>query len=70
MGFVCPVVLSDGKLQIDRPLERGWKAEEVGETTSLRPMQRHESHIFRREVYQKSDKFVVPFDGQGENDFT
>jgi hypothetical protein len=70
MGFVCPVVSSDGKVQIDRPLERGWKAEEVGETTSLRPMQRHESHISQREIYQRSDKFVVPFDGQGENDFT
>jgi hypothetical protein len=70
MGFLCPVVSSDGKLQIDRPLERGWKAREVGETTSLQPMQRHESHIFRREIYHRSDKFVVPFDGQGENDFT
>jgi hypothetical protein len=33
-------------------------------------MQRHESHISRREIYQRSDKFVVPFDGQGENGFT
>jgi hypothetical protein len=70
MGFVCPVVSPESELHIDRPLERGWNAEDVGETTSLRPMQRHESHISRREIYQRSDKFVVPFDGQGENGFT
>ena len=70
MGFVCPAVSSEGKLHIDRPLERGWTVEEVGETSSLRPMQRHESHISRRAIYQRSEKFVVPFDGQGENDFT
>jgi hypothetical protein len=34
-------------------------------------MQRHESHISRRATYQRTDnKFVVPFDGEGEANFT
>ncbi|KAL7543301.1 hypothetical protein ACHAXR_012700 [Thalassiosira sp. AJA248-18] len=72
VGFHCPVVLSDGSFQqMDRPLERGWKAGDIGEYSSLRPMQRHDSHVSRRPVYQrKEDRFVVPFDGQGEKEFT
>ncbi|KAL9182021.1 hypothetical protein ACHAXT_012364 [Thalassiosira profunda] len=72
LGFACPVVLPDGTLEeMDRPLEKGWKAEDLGELSSLRDMQRHESHVSRRAVYQREDnKFVVPFDGEGENDFS
>lgn len=71
MGFVCPTLSNDGKLHIDRPIERGWSLKEVGDTSSLRPMQRHESHISRRAMYQRADnKFVVPFDGEGEANFT
>ena len=71
MDFHCPVVLPNGTLQMDRPLERGWKMEDIGESSSLRPMRRHESHLSRRPIYEREDKkFVVPFDGQGENDFT
>mmetsp|Transcript_6677 Transcript_6677/g.15166 ORF Transcript_6677/g.15166 Transcript_6677/m.15166 type:complete len:1894 (+) Transcript_6677:1692-7373(+) len=71
MGFLCPLVLSDGTLQMDRPLQMGWKMEDIGGTSSLRPIQRHESHVSRRAMYQRDDnKFVVPFDGQGENDYT
>ncbi|KAL7554304.1 hypothetical protein ACHAWF_017742 [Thalassiosira exigua] len=72
MGFHCPVILPDGTLQeMDRPLEYGWKEEDKGEPSSLRPMQRHESHVSRRAMYQREDdRFVVPFDGEGENDFT
>lgn len=71
MGFVCPSVLSNGTLQMERPMERGWKVEDIGETSSLRPMQRHESHVSRRAIYQRSDnKFIKPYDGQGENNFT
>ena len=71
MGFLCPVVLPNGTLQMDRPMERGWKAEDIGATSSLRPMQRHESHVSRRAMYQRPDnKFIKPLDGQGENNFT
>lgn len=71
MGFHCPVVQSDGTLYMDRPLQKGWKMEDIGEPSSLRPMQRHESHVSRRTIYQREDnKFVVPFEGTGENDFT
>lgn len=69
--FHCPVVLPDGTLQMDRPLQKGWKPEDLGAESSLRPMQRHESHVSLRAMYQReNNKFVVPFDGQGENDFT
>ena len=71
MGFHCPVVLPNGTLQMDRPFERGWKAEELGGKSYLRPMRRHESHVSKRQMYRRDDnRFVVPFDGQGENDFT
>jgi len=71
MGFHCPVLLSDGTYHMDRPLEKGWKLEDIGKTSSLRPMQRHESHVSTRPMYQRGDnKFVLPFDGKGENEFT
>ena len=71
LDFRCPVVQPDGTYQMDRPLQKGWKLEDIGDTSSLKPMQRHESHVSRRNMYQREDnKFVVPFDGQGENSFT
>ena len=34
-------------------------------------MRRHGSHVSRRQIYEREDKkFVIRFDGQGENDFT
>ncbi|KAL3801395.1 hypothetical protein HJC23_007005 [Cyclotella cryptica] len=65
MGFHCPIVLSNGTVQIKRPLERGWKASDVGNSTSTTPMQRHESHVSKRALYQrKEDMFIAPFDGE------
>lgn len=70
MRFVCPVISPDGNsMEMNRPLERGWDAKAVGDESSLSPMIRHESHVSRRKMYHH-DKFVVPFDGKGENDFT
>jgi len=70
-GFHCPAVKLDGTFQMDRPLVKGWKLQDIGEDSSLRSMQRHESHVSRRTVYQREDnKFVVPFDGSGEREFT
>ena len=71
MDFRCPALMPDGSIQMNRPLERGWKAEDIGGDSSIRPMQRHESHVSQRPVYQREDhKYVVPFDGEGSKFFT
>lgn len=65
MGFHCPIALDDGSVQMDRPLERGWKINDIGQDSSTLPMQRHESHISRRALYQReTDLFIAPFDGE------
>lgn len=71
MEFHCPIMLPNGTVQMDRPLERGWKPDDVGGHSSIRPLQRHESHISRRPLYQRQeDLFIAPLDGQGGNLFT
>jgi hypothetical protein len=70
MDFRCPRLVS-GTLLMDRPIERGWKLEDVGEVSSTHPMSRHESHISRRPLYQRDDgKFYKPFDGLEDRAFT
>jgi hypothetical protein len=70
MGFTCPIVLRDGTVQMDRPLERGWKAGDVGNISSTLPMQRHVSHISERAVYQREeDLFIAPFDAEERTKF-
>jgi hypothetical protein len=65
MGFHCPVVLADGSIDIDMPMERGWKASDVGKRSSTLPMQRHKSHLSERALYQREqDLFVAPYDGE------
>lgn len=64
MGFHCPVVLADGSVEMERPPEKGWKANEVGNESSTLSMQRHQSHISKRALYQRDkDLFVAPYDG-------
>ena len=70
MDFHCPRLVN-GTLLMDRPIERGWKLEDVGEVSSTHPMSRHESHISRRPLYQRDDgKFYKPFDGLEDRAFT
>lgn len=70
MGFHCPR-LQNGTLVMERPIVRGWKLEDVGEVSSTHPMQRHESHVSRRPLYQRDDsKFIKPFDGLEDRAFT
>ena len=70
MNFHCPR-LENGTLAMERPIERGWKLEDVGINSSTRPMQRHESHVSRRPLYQRKDnKFISPFDGLEDRVFT
>ena len=70
MGFRCPR-LQNGTLVMDRPIERGWKLKDVGDVSSTNPMQRHESHVSRRPLYQREDsKFISSFDGVEDRSFT
>ncbi|KAL7434161.1 hypothetical protein ACHAXM_003917 [Skeletonema potamos] len=70
MDFHCPR-LQNGTLMMERPIERGWKLEDVGEISSAHPMQRHESHVSKRPLYQRKDgKFIKPFDGIEDRAFT
>jgi len=70
MDFHCPR-LQNGTLVMERPIERGWKLEDVGEVSSTHPMKRHKSHVSRRPLYQREDgKFIKPFDGIEDRAFT
>ena len=70
MGFHCPVVLPDGSVKMERPSEKGWKANEVGGESFTLPMQRHESHISARALYQReNDVFIEKYDGDEKTFF-
>eukprot|EP00986_Skeletonema_menzelii_P018335 scaffold26628_cov149-Skeletonema_menzelii.AAC.2 len=70
MDFHCPT-LQNGTLVMERPVERGWKLEDIGEVSSTHSMQRHESHVSKRPLYQREDaKFIIPFDGLEDRAFT
>ncbi|KAK1738925.1 glycosyl hydrolase (family 43) [Skeletonema marinoi] len=70
MDFYCPR-LHNGTLVMERPIQKGWKLEDVGGVSTTHPMQRHESHVSRRPLYQREDsKFIKPFDGLEDRAFT
>eukprot|EP00984_Skeletonema_dohrnii_P017050 scaffold7682_cov137-Skeletonema_dohrnii-CCMP3373.AAC.4 len=70
MDFYCPR-LHNGTLVMERPIQKGWKPEDVGGVSTTHPMQRHESHVSRRPLYQREDgKFIKPFDGLEDRAFT
>ena len=71
MGFRCPYGVGPGEVSMKRPDRRGWNAEEIGGTSYLHDMQRHESHISRRALYNRQESpVIVPYDGSGHNAFT
>eukprot|EP00569_Conticribra_weissflogii_P010713 CAMPEP_0171379434 /NCGR_PEP_ID=MMETSP0879-20121228/26580_1 /TAXON_ID=67004 /ORGANISM="Thalassiosira weissflogii, Strain CCMP1336" /LENGTH=932 /DNA_ID=CAMNT_0011890197 /DNA_START=3 /DNA_END=2798 /DNA_ORIENTATION=+ len=71
MGFRCPFLSANGTLEMDRPLSKGWKSDEVGDESKTRQMTRHESHISLRSIYQREDKkYIVPFEGEEGRLFT
>ena len=75
MGFRCPYIdpAASGKIIFaDRPNRRGWKASEIGGSSNLHEMQRHESHVSRRPLYNRDEENAVikPFDGAGHEAFT
>ncbi len=71
MGFRCPLVSADGTIEMDRPLSKGWRSDEVGDESKTRQMKRHESHISLRPIYQRDDnKYVVPYEGEEGRLFT
>ena len=69
MNFRCPKILSSG-VEINRPTQTGWKAEAIGGYGTNHRMQRHESHVSRRKVYQFNNGGLTPFDGEGHKKFT
>lgn len=69
MGFKCPRVKGND-LEMDRPTQRGWSKSDIGPTSTLHPMQRHESFLSRRPLYNRVDNGgLVPFDGSGHQNF-
>jgi hypothetical protein len=75
MGFRCPntdPAASDGGASFVRPNRRGWKASEIGGASYAHEMQRHESHVSRRPLYNRDEDIAVikPFDGSGHEAFT
>lgn len=70
MGFRCPVAGPNGIESSVRPIQTGWKSSDVGGKSYNHPMQRHESHLSRRELYGEPDHGnLVPFDGEGHRAF-
>jgi len=63
MNFRCPF-MADREIQMDRPLQTGWKASDIGPESTYHEMQRHESHLSRRNLYNRPDNGnLSPFDG-------
>ncbi|GMI11724.1 hypothetical protein TrVE_jg8603 [Triparma verrucosa] len=69
MGFICPDILTSG-VQMNRPVQNGWKAADIGAYSTTHRMQRHESHLSRRQVYNFDNGGLTPFDGDGHAKFT
>ena len=65
MDFRAPEVTRRG-VKMDRPMQTGWKAEDIGERSYNHPMQRHVSHITKRDIYDYNNGGLVPFDGDGQ----
>ena len=68
MDFRCPMSTDSG-LTITRPIQTGWKASNIGEASSNHKMERHESHLSRREMYNWHNGKLNPFDGDGHRAF-
>ncbi|GMH83814.1 hypothetical protein TL16_g09723 [Triparma laevis f. inornata] len=69
MGFVCPDILTSG-VEMNRPVQNGWKADDIGGYSSTHRMRRHESHLSRRQLYNYDNAGLTPFDGDGHAKFT
>jgi len=69
MGFKCPQVTDVG-VKMDRPIEHGWSKSDIGPTSTIHDMQRHESFLSRRPLYNRPDKGgLAPFDGSGHQNY-
>ena len=63
MDFRCPISTDSGII-MNRPLQTGWANTDIGGESTYHFMQRHASHLSRREYYQEpSSRYIVPFDG-------
>lgn len=69
MNFRCPKTLDNG-IEMTRPTQTGWKADDIGGYSTRHKMRRHTSHLSRRDIYQYNNAGLTPFDGDGHNKFT
>jgi hypothetical protein len=67
MEFKCPSILSNRNIQMDLIDEgRGWKESELGGPSAYSDIKRHESHLSRRQMYNRLDNGgLAPLDGKG-----
>jgi len=69
MNFKCPTVTGSG-LEMTRPVQTGWKKEDIGGWSTNHKMQRHESHMSNKPLYARVDSGgLVAFDGEGHQKF-
>jgi len=65
MTFECPSI-HNSKVEMIRPMQKGWKASDIGGKSFYHDTQRHQSHLSRRLIYNRDDNGgLVPFDGEG-----
>ncbi|GMH67720.1 hypothetical protein TrRE_jg6907, partial [Triparma retinervis] len=69
MNFRCPKVLETG-IEMTRPVQTGWKADDIGGYSTRHKMRRHRSHVSKREIYQYNNGGLTPFDGEGHKQYT
>jgi len=69
MNFRCPKILADG-VEMNRPLQTGWKNSDLEGYSERWRMERHKSHLSRRETYQYNNGALIPFEGNGHAKFT
>ena len=55
MGFECPLTVAHQQaLRMQRPVQSGWRSEDLGPLSSLDNETRHENHVSRRERYDNA----------------
>ena len=68
MNFRCPKILAEG-VEMNRPMQTGWKSSDIEGYSEKWRMERHESHLSRREAYKYNNGGLIPFDGDGHNKY-
>jgi len=69
MNFRCPKTLETG-IEMTRPAQTGWKADDIGGYSTRHRMRRHKSHVSKRKLYQYNNGGLTPFDGEGHKEFS